>query len=56
MPDERPCGVMLTESSLMLPIKSVSGVIGLGPDVRHQDYTCGLCSYADCFRRKRKSD
>jgi hypothetical protein len=54
MPDERPCGVMLTESSLMLPIKSVSGVIGLGPDVRHQDYTCGLCSYADCFRRKRK--
>jgi hypothetical protein len=56
MPDERPCGVTLTESSLMLPIKSVSGVIGLGPDVRHQDYTCGLCSYADCFRRKRKSD
>jgi hypothetical protein len=54
LPDEAPCGVTLTESSLMLPIKSVSGVIGLGPDVRKMDYTCGLCSYADCFRKKRR--
>jgi hypothetical protein len=53
-PAPHPCGISLTDSSLMLPIKSVSGVIGLGPQVRHLDYTCGLCSYDKCFRRKKK--
>ena len=50
---ERPCGVRLTESSLMVPIKSVSGVIGLGPGVRKLEYSCGLCDYKDCYKRKR---
>ena len=49
------CDVSLTESSLMVPIKSVSGIIGLGPKVRHLDYTCGLCDLKDCFRRRRKA-
>ena len=44
------CGVKLTESSLMLPIKSVSGIIGLGPNVRHLDYTCGLCDFKQCYK------
>ena len=48
------CGVELTESSLMVPIKSVSGVIGIGKNVRRHDYTCGLCDYSDCYKRKRK--
>lgn len=48
---ERPCGVMLTESSLMMPIKSVSGVIGLGPEVRKLEYSCGLCDFKDCYKR-----
>ena len=48
------CGVKLTESSLMLPIKSVSGIIGLGPNVRHLDYTCGLCDFKQCYKRKKK--
>ena len=48
------CGVKLTESSLMLPIKSVSGIIGLGPNVRHLDYTCGLCDFKQCYKRKEK--
>ncbi len=50
-PDGHPCGVTLTPSALMLPIKSVSGVIGLGPDVRHLDYTCGLCDFKLCYKR-----
>ena len=50
---ERPCGVRLTESSLMVAIKSVSGVIGLGPGVRKLEYSCGLCDYKDCYKRKR---
>ena len=49
------CGVTLTDSSLMLPIKSVSGIIGLGKDVRHLDYTCGLCDFKQCYKRKKRA-
>ena len=48
------CGVCLTESSLMVPIKSVSGIIGLGEKVRKLDYTCGLCDFKQCYKRKSK--
>ena len=48
------CGISLTESSLMTPIKSVSGLVGAGPDVKFRDYTCEICSMKDCsFRRTR---
>jgi hypothetical protein len=47
-----PSGVTLTESSLMVPIKSVSGVIGLGPAVEREDYECKLCDLKDCFQRR----
>ncbi len=49
-----PCGVHLSDSSLMTPIKSVSGVIGVGSDVRHLDYTCGLCDFDKCYKRRRR--
>ena len=52
--DGHTCGVTLTASSLMLPIKSVSGIIGLGPGVRHLDYTCGLCNFEKCYKRRLK--
>ena len=48
-----PCGVTLTDSSLMLPIKSVSGIIGIGEKVRKLDYTCGLCDFKQCYKRVR---
>lgn len=48
------CGVTLTDSSLMLPIKSVSGIIGLGEKVRRLDYTCGLCDFKLCYKRKKR--
>jgi len=47
-----PCGVRLTESCLMVPIKSVSGVIGIGHNVKKHDYSCGLCGLETCYRRK----
>ena len=47
------CDITLTESSLMLPIKSVSGIIGIGPNVRRMDYTCRLCDKTDCIYRRR---
>ncbi|MDR0893123.1 MAG: methionine synthase [Mediterranea sp.] len=52
-PTPHPCGIHLTDSSLMTPIKSVSGLIGIGTHVRKQEYTCGLCDYKDCFRRRK---
>lgn len=51
-PTPAPCGVTLTESSLMTPIKSVSGVIGLGDKVRKLEYSCGLCDYKLCYKRR----
>ena len=48
------CGVKLTDSSLMVPIKSVSGIIGVGKEIRKLDYTCGLCNFEKCYKRKLK--
>ena len=46
------CGIRLTESALMLPIKSVSGFIGIGANVRFNPYTCRLCDATFCVYRK----
>lgn len=45
------CGIRLTNSALMHPIKSVSGIIGLGEQVTYRDYRCALCSQVDCIHR-----
>jgi hypothetical protein len=47
-------GVQLTDSSLMLPIKSVSGIIGVGTDVRNMAYACAACDLEQCLYRGRK--
>jgi hypothetical protein len=49
---ENFCGITLSESSLMLPIKSVSGIIGIGPTARKDGYQCAACDDADCLHRK----
>ncbi len=49
------CNISLTESSLMYPIKSVSGVIGIGNQVKHSPYTCNVCNQKDCIYRNRKA-
>ena len=50
--DPNPCGVWLTESARMCPVKSVSGIIGLGEDVSYHDYACQHCQLTHCFRRR----
>ena len=50
------CGISLTPSSLMIPIKSLSGIIGLGPDVQRGAYQCSICDLKDCFRRMDESE
>jgi hypothetical protein len=46
------CGVTLTESALMKPVKSVSGMIGIGSTVKYAGYTCNQCKVIDCTYRK----
>lgn len=52
------CGVTLTASSLMLPVKSVSGIIGTGRNVSIQSYACVRCEMDHCLYRdkNRKAD
>lgn len=45
------CGIHLSASSLMSPVKSVSGIIGLGEQVAYREYTCDLCTLTDCFHK-----
>jgi hypothetical protein len=52
LPD-RFCGIEITPSSMMLPVKSVSGIIPAGLRVMHKPYACGSCSRTDCARRQR---
>jgi hypothetical protein len=46
------CGIRLTESALMNPIKSISGIIGIGEKVRFNPYPCTLCEMTNCAYRE----
>ena len=46
------CGITLSESSLMDPVKSVSGIIGIGAKVEYREYTCEICPMLNCHFRK----
>ncbi len=48
------CGVSVSGSSLMHPIKSVSGVIGIGREVKFHKYVCDACSDIHCIYRNMK--
>jgi len=47
-----PCGVSLTPSALMTPVKSISGVIGIGKSVSYREYPCALCLSLNCIYRR----
>ena len=51
---ENFCGVSLSESSLMWPIKSVSGMVAIGSDMEHKGYQCYWCTDKDCIYGKIK--
>lgn len=48
----QPCGITLSDSFLMSPVKSVSGFFGLGKDLRPQPYRCEICNNKHCYKRK----
>jgi hypothetical protein len=48
---ENICNISLTEKGLMNPIKSVSGIIGIGKNVTFSNYKCELCNQKSCKYR-----
>lgn len=48
------CGIDLTNSSLMLPIKSVSGIVGYGKTLKKKEYACQICTQENCYLNKMK--
>ena len=49
---EKCCGISLSDSSLMNPVKSASGIIGIGTRVEYREYTCEICNMKNCQFRK----
>jgi hypothetical protein len=48
------CGISLSDSCLMQPIKSISGIIGIGPEIRRNGYSCEVCDSSQCLYRNLK--
>jgi cobalamin-dependent methionine synthase I len=48
------CGIRLSESALMDPMKSISGFIGIGENLKQLPYTCDFCDLKDCIYRKKR--
>ncbi|HRN27887.1 MAG: hypothetical protein IT276_17070 [Ignavibacteriaceae bacterium] len=47
------CDVSLNKNSMMLPIKSISAVIGIGKNVEKKNYQCSICDIEFCYKRER---
>ena len=49
------CGVTVNDTSMMIPIKSVSAVIGVGKSVEKKNYECSICEIDFCYKRERNA-
>ena len=47
-----PCGISLSDVCLMTPIKSISGIIGIGENVSRKQYACSYCEIETCYKKK----
>jgi hypothetical protein len=45
------CDIKLSETCLMDPIKSISGITGIGKNVKKQPYSCAICDAKNCLYR-----
>lgn len=52
--ENRPCGILLSDVFLMHPIKSISGIIGIGNNIQERKYGCDICQLETCYKRKNK--
>lgn len=51
---DTPSGITLSDVCLMNPIKSISGIIGIGKEVDEKKYGCQYCELETCYKRKKK--
>ena len=51
--DASSIGVHLTDSAIMLPMKSLSLVLGLGPEMNQAGSTCDVCALAEVCKYQR---
>lgn len=51
---ERKIGIKLTDSSLMIPDKSVTGLWGFGENFRRLEYNCTNCKAELCYKKFRE--
>jgi len=49
---ENFCGIKLTSSSLMIPIKSISGIIAAGGNITQKEYECEICEEKFCYKKR----
>ncbi|MDD4107465.1 MAG: vitamin B12 dependent-methionine synthase activation domain-containing protein [Prolixibacteraceae bacterium] len=49
---ENFCGISLSDAALMHPVKSVSGITGLGSECNRQFPKCNWCTDTDCIYGK----
>ncbi len=48
------CGIRLSNTALMYPLKSVSGIIGIGNNISFNSYACKTCDMQNCLYRNRR--
>jgi len=48
-------GINLTDSCLMLPVKSISGIVAVGEHVKKRAYGCDICKMTNCVKNKKKN-
>ncbi len=46
------CGIQLSDSLIMHPIKSISGIIGIGEGLKPRGFQCQLCKDQNCIYGK----
>lgn len=51
-----PLGITLNPSALMHPMKSVSGIVGIGEELQRLDYKCKVCTDKHCIMRQQHGD
>lgn len=49
---ENFCGVRLNENGIMIPLKSISAIVGIGKEVRYIKYDCNFCSDKNCIYKR----
>ncbi len=53
LPADGRTGISLTGSCLMLPVKSVSGIIAVGASVKKLPYGCAICKMTSCIKNQK---